>query len=160
MTKRKYLLYFILSVYIFIQTAFFPKPLADILIRIFEPKINGELISFSPYDYVRYFNIVVYCGLPLSCMLFLKAAKIILQRFFERRKEINKYINIVIRLANFTLAYLCGVKVYHLSQGENQGLFAISSETFITLIGLLICFTSDFIIKEFKLFQAKRRQHG
>lgn len=131
--------YFFLSIYIFIQTSFFPQQPARFLIYFFAPKIDNTSIIFSPYDHVRYLNIVVYCGLAVSGTFFLKSLNIFLQRIIKKSELINRLINLAITLSTLTLVFLCTVKVYHLSKGNETGFFEISAESLITLVVLLIC---------------------
>ena len=139
--------YFFLSIYIFIQASFFPQQPARFLIYSYAPKIDNTSIIFLPYDHVRYLNIVVYCGLAISGTFFLKSLNIFFQRILKKSEMINRIIETAITLLIFTLVFLCTVKVYHLSKGNEAGLFEISDESLVTLIVLLICVSLNFFRK-------------
>lgn len=146
-TKHREILYLLLSIYILIQATLFPEKPAEFLIYIFQPKLDGRSVFFSPYDHARYLNIIVYIGLALSGAFFFNAAKLSFKYFLKRKERIIKFIDIATSLATITLVFLCTVKVYHLFQGENVGLFSPSGETAATLAVLLVCVVFNFFRK-------------
>jgi hypothetical protein len=56
--KYRQIFYLILSVYVYLQSTFFGGTIAHFLYSLVPPKVNGIQLSFSPYDHVRYFNII------------------------------------------------------------------------------------------------------
>jgi hypothetical protein len=151
MTKKyRGYLYLLLSIYILIQTTIFPQKPAELLIYFFRPELNGKSVIFSPHDHVIYLNIIVYFGLALSGSLFFKAANTISQSFLKKNEGVIKYIDLATALTTTILIFLCTVKVYHLFQRENIGLFSISGETAATLVALLICVVFNFLRKREK----------
>ncbi len=156
MTNYRCYLYLLLSVYIFVQTSFFPQILSDSLIYFFGPKLNEKSVIFSPYDHIRYNNIVVYCGLALSGTLLLKAAKLVLHNLFKDREKIKRYTDIAISLTTIPLVFLCTVAVYHLYRGEEANLFSVSREGIATLATILVCVVFDFYRKETNLMDSQK----
>lgn len=146
---KQYLPYFylILSLYIFIQTTFFPKAIADILIDIVNPKLDSGNTAFLIQDYVRYLTIVVYSGLAISSAFFFTALDILILKWIKSIKTYS-FIHLFVVFLNFSIGFLCGVKVYHLLRGKNPGFFAISGQTTVTLIVLLICILTYTVRKE------------
>lgn len=137
--KHRGILYLLLSISILIQATLFPEKPAELLIYLFQPKLDGKPVIFSPYDHVRYLNIIVHCGLALSGIFLFNAAKLFLKHFVKQNEWIIKLIDITTALATITLVFLCTVKVYHLLKRESVGLFYLSGETATTLASLLIC---------------------
>ena len=137
---RHYVPYFylIISIYMFIQTTFFPKAIAEILICIIIPKLESGNAVFLLPEYVHYLTIVVYSGLAFSCAFFFMALDILILKWIKSVKIYN-FAHFSIALINCTIGFLCGVKVYHLVRGENPSFFSISGQTTVTLVVLLIC---------------------
>jgi hypothetical protein len=132
-------LYFLLSIIIFIQATIFPQKPANLLIHLIAPKFEGKSIITSPYDHVRYLNMVVYGGLAIAGTLFLQAIGIVLRYKVNNKGLIYKYIDISLTLAKLALVFICTVTIYHLYKGEEANLFTVSNESFATLAVLLIC---------------------
>jgi hypothetical protein len=139
--KHRGFLYLFLSIYILIQATLFPGKPAELLIYFFQPKLDGRPVIFSPYDHVRYLNIIVYCGLALSGIFLFNAAKHFSKYFIKQNEWIIKLIDITTAIATIALVFLCTVKVYHLIKRESVGLFSLSGETATTLASFLICVT-------------------
>lgn len=137
--RHRGFLYLFLSIYILIQATLFPEKLAELLIYFFQPKLDGKPVIFSPYDHVRYFNIVVHCGLALTGIFLFNAAKLFLKYFVKQNEWINKLIDITTSIVTIALVFLCTLKVYHLFKRDSVGLFSLSEETATTLVSLLIC---------------------
>lgn len=136
--KHRGFLYLFLSIYILIQATLFPEKPAELLIYFFQPKLDGEPVIFSPYDHVRYFNIIVHCGLALSGIFLFNAVKLFLKYLVKQNEWIIKLIDIATAMATIALVFLCTVKVYHLFKRESVGLFSLSGEAATTLVSLLI----------------------
>lgn len=136
--KHRGFLYLFLFIYILIQATLFPEKPAELLIYFLQPKLDGEPVIFSPYDHVRYFNIIVYCGFALSGIFLFNAAKLFLKYFIKQNGWIIKLIDIATAIVTIALGFLCTVKVYHLFKRESVGLFSLSGETATTLVSLLI----------------------
>ena len=145
---KQYLPYFylMLSFYIFVQATFFPQKPANFLIYFFNPKLESGVSVFSISDHLRYLTIVVYTGLAISSAFFCLALDRILFHWIDRARIFN-LIHLIINQLNLILGFLCGVKVYHLIQGDNPGFFSISDKTLITLFILIIC-TSIFSLRK------------
>jgi hypothetical protein len=140
MTKNhRGFLYLFLSIYILIQATLFPEKPAELLIYFFQPKLDGKPVIFSPYDHVRYFNIIVYCGLAISGTFLFHAAKLFSKYFTKQNERISELIDIITAIATIALVFPCTVKVYHLFKGENVGLFSLSGEAVATLSVLIVC---------------------
>lgn len=77
--KYRGILYLFLSIYILIQATLFPEKPEEFLIYFFQPKLDWRSVVISPYDHVRYLNIIVYCGLAISGAFFFNSAKIFLK---------------------------------------------------------------------------------
>lgn len=131
--------YFLLSIVIFIQATIFPQKPANFLIHLIAPKFEGKSILTSPYDYVRYLNMVVYGGLAIAGTLFLQAIGIVLRYKIKNKGLIYKYVDISLTLAKIALVFICTVTIYHLYKGEEANLFTVSNESLATLAVLLIC---------------------
>jgi hypothetical protein len=132
-------LYFLLSIIIFIQATIFPQKPANFLIHLIAPKFEGKSIITSPYDYVRYLNMVVYGGLAIAGTLFIQAIGIVLRYKVKKKGLIYKYVDISLTLAKLALVFICTVTIYHLYKGEEANLFTVSNGILATLAVLLIC---------------------
>ena len=131
--------YFLLSLIIFVQATIFPQKPANFLIHLIAPKFEGKSIITSPYDYIRYLNMVVYGGLAIAGTLFLQAIGIVLRYKVKKKGLIYKYVDISLTLAKLALVFICTVTIYHLYKGEEANLFTVSNESLAALAVLLIC---------------------
>lgn len=144
MKTYKVYLYLLVSIYIFIQTSFFPQKLAHLLMTVFASTADGKTIITSPHTMVQYYNIVVCGGLAIAGTLFLVALRLVVRRFAKGRGIVVDTIELVFRLLAVVLIFLCTVTIYHLFRGEQAGLFSLSNETLVTLMVLLVCLVWDF----------------
>lgn len=142
--KYKIFIYLILSLYLLIQTTFFPQKLAHLLMAMFEPTVDGRTMITSPYDIVRYYNLVVYGGLTVAGSFFLEALELVLHRFAKDRGLAANIIGLWLKLLNVVFVYLCLVRVFHLFRGEKTAFFSLSLESTVTLLVLLACMTIDY----------------
>ena len=131
--------YFLLSFIIFIQATIFPQKPANFLIHLIAPKFEGKSIITSPYDYVRYLNMIVYGGSAIAGTLFLQSIGIVLRYKVKNKGLIYKYVDILLTLAKLALVFICTVTIYHLYKGEKANLYTVSNESLATLAVLLIC---------------------
>lgn len=102
----KFFLYMILSVYFFLQCTFFIEKPTLLLHYLFAPKMYGFLTSFSPYDLVPYFNIVLKGGLLISGLFFVFAAEPFIKPRVKGRRVISIPIAIVTTPFYFIFLYL------------------------------------------------------
>jgi hypothetical protein len=137
--KHRGFLYLFLSICILIQATLFPEKPAELLIYLFQPKLDGMPVIFSLYDHVRYLNIIVYCGLALSGTFLFHAAKLFSKYLVTQNERIIILIDIITAIATIALVFLCTVKVYHLVKRESIGLLSLSGQTATSLAALLIC---------------------
>lgn len=143
-TYRIYV-YLLISIYIFIQTSFFPQKLAHPLMGLFEHTPDGRTIISSPQDIVMYYNMVVYGGLAISGSLFLEACRLILRRIAKSNEIVGGAIDLVFRLLVVATVFLCTSAIYHLCRGEKAGLLSLSYEAMVTLLVLILCLIGNYI---------------
>ena len=131
-------IYFLLSIYVFVQASFFPQKIAQFLIRMFQPRIGHQAILFSPDDHVRYYNIVLYAGLGIFSVLLSKGFKGLLRIKANHEGIVYRVIATLLTVGSCAMVYLCTVMIYRLFHGEETGLFSLSSTALIPLAVLLI----------------------
>jgi hypothetical protein len=146
--KYRIFVYLGLSVYIFIQTSFFPSLFARPLIAMFEPKIDGRITIISPYVLVWYYNIVTYVGLLISVPLFLHAIKLTRIRIFPSEATLSRFLNLCMTLFKTAFVFICTIKVVRLLKRQDMDFFDLSGENLAGLIMLLFLITFDFAKKE------------
>jgi len=145
MAKYLRYIYIPLSIYVLVQTSFFPEKIAQILMYVFEPRLNGRAALSSPGEIARYYNIVVYSGLGISCLLFLTGIKLFLNGIFKNRQKILRFAHLSIHLLIFASVFLCGIKVFRLIRGNNMGLFHLPLETATVMVTLMVLIACDFL---------------
>ena len=105
--KKEYknILFVVLSIYFFIQSTFFMDKIALFLYYLSPPQINGIPVSFSPYHLLPYFNLVLYCGVSISGILFFLGAEPLVTLRMEKRKIKGIALTIIIMPAYFILLF-------------------------------------------------------
>ncbi len=112
--KFKNILFIALSIYLFIQSTFFVGKIAFLIYCLAPPKINGIPESFSPYHLVSYFNIVLYCGVSLSGILFYLGAEPFVTLQMKNRRIIGIALTIIITPVYFILLFTIFSGIQHL----------------------------------------------
>jgi hypothetical protein len=153
--KYKIFVYLGLSVYIFIQTSFFPGLFAHPFISMFEPKIDGRITILSPYVLVWYYNIVTYVGLLISVPLFLHAIELTNIRIFTSKATLSRLINFGMTLFKTVFVFICTIKLVRLLKRQDMDFFDLSGDNLAGLIMLLFLITFDFAKKEIR--RSKKR---
>lgn len=99
-------LFFALSVYAFLQCTFFIGAPAHLLLYLTAPSVDGHPVLLSPYDMVRYFNIVFNTGLMISGLLFIASAEPVIKHRVKNRRYISLPLAILATPFYFILLYL------------------------------------------------------
>jgi hypothetical protein len=105
---KKRFLFFVLSIYVFVQCTFFMADTAQLLFTLSSPRIafDGQPILLSPYNIISYCNIVLYSGIIISGFLFMVSAEPIIRHRLKNRVLISIPLVIIVTPFYFMLLYL------------------------------------------------------
>ena len=138
MKKAQIIFYIVLSAYIFIQTSFFPEPIANFLIKTFEPKLNQTTIISSPMIFVRYQNFVIHSGLLIAFLCVLQVIRISFRQFISDPSLKARSTYFTLKMVGFTFTYLIALSVINIVKGDIRGVFELSSDSFLVLTVFLL----------------------